>query len=63
MMYLPQSILSSIKYPHHMAGHYFAKEPRLAEGVDVIFVESMGQWWIDFHVGDMDKEFKESKGK
>lgn len=59
-MYLPQTIVSSIKYPHHMAGHYFAKEPK---GVDVIFVESMGQWWIDFHVGDMDKEFKESKGK
>jgi hypothetical protein len=64
MMDLPQSILQGIKCPHHMGDplfDIFAEESRLAEGVDAIFAECMGQLWIDFHVGDMDSEFKKSK--
>jgi hypothetical protein len=66
MMDLPQSILQGIKCPHHMLDQVcgldiFAEESRLAAGVSVIFVESMGQLWIDFYVGDMDNEFKKSK--
>ena len=63
-MELPQSILQGIKCLHHMVDQLcdiFAQELRSAGGVGVIFVECMGQLWIDFHVGDMDNEFKKSK--
>jgi hypothetical protein len=67
MMGLPQSILQGIKCLHHMVDQdcgfdIFTEGARLAGGVGVIIVECMEQLWIDFRVGDMDKEFKKSKG-
>ena len=65
-MDLPQSNLKGIKCPHHMPDQVcgldiFAEGSRLAGGVGAIFAEYMGQLLIDFHVGDMDNEFKKSK--
>jgi hypothetical protein len=68
MMGLPQPILQGIKCLHYTIDQVcgfdiFAEGSRLAAGVNVIFVESMEQLWIDFHGGDMDNEIKKSKGK